>query len=123
MPAATTGTGCCWISSATRAWRPCAAPPDSAYGRPGSEAWFVGPCVACGAAAAEALIGELCSRHGQEQIYWDLLPGNPAARKLAAKLGFRPVRRLWRMARAEWGPLPEFRPPAQIYAAAGFEFG
>lgn len=94
-----------------------------AYGRPGSEAWFVGPCVARGAAGAEALIGELLRRHGQEQIYWDLFPGNPAARKLAAKLGFRPVRRLWRMARAEWGPLPEFRPPARIYAAAGFEFG
>ncbi len=94
-----------------------------ACGRPGSSAWFLGPCVGAEQSTAEMLIGELVARHGQDRIFWDLLPSSPHAPKIAARHGFRRVRHLTRML---LGGDRSQRCPAragQVFAMAGFEFG
>jgi len=98
--------------------------PDAfCFGRPGSSAWFVGPCVAKSAHAAAAVLrGSLEERQGQ-RVFWDFLPSNEAARELAAELGFRPVRRLERMM-LRGGQSPSLHSHSErVYATAGFEFG
>ncbi len=94
-----------------------------AMGRPGSRAWFVGPCVACSATAAEALLSDLLAQPDREHAYWDLLPANAAATRLASGFGFRPVRRLVRMVHTASGGAASQFPPGQVFATAGFEFG
>ncbi len=94
-----------------------------AYGRPGSHAWFVGPCVAGNAPAAKSLLGRLIARHNREPIFWDFLPANDSARRLAMGFGFHPVRRLSRMARIEDERVPAPARAERVYATAGFEFG
>jgi GNAT superfamily N-acetyltransferase len=94
-----------------------------AFGRPGSTAWHMGPCVAGLDSDAESLLVDLLAPHAGERVFWDLVPSSSPARRLARRLEFRPARRLTRMLRNEGGS--EIRPsrPAQIYATAGFEFG
>lgn len=94
-----------------------------AFGRPGSSAWFMGPCVAENArSAADMLRAALDGREGQA-VFWDFLPSNRAARELAAELGFRPVRQLERMMLCRGvSPAPRSH-SGQVYATAGFEFG
>lgn len=94
-----------------------------AYGRPGSQAWFVGPCVARNAPAAESLLGRLLARHRDEPTFWDVLSANDSARRLATGFGFHPVRRLLRMVRTEGDPSQVPTCTERVYATAGFEFG
>lgn len=93
------------------------------FGRPGSSAWFVGPCVAKNSGAAAALLRASLEEQQGQRVFWDFLPSNQAARELAAELGFRPVRRLERMM-LRGGEFPcATTHSAQVYATAGFEFG
>lgn len=95
-----------------------------AMGRAGSKAAYFGPCVARSAETARDFVAWFVSRHATETIYWDLLPHNEAARRLAEAFGFTPVRRLARMARPG---VREARPLVHndncVFAIAGFEYG
>ena len=93
------------------------------FGRPGSEAWFIGPCVANSEAAAESLVDSLLAEHGHQHAYWDLLPDNSSACRLAARFGFRPTRRLMRMVHSASGGTAGRTRPDRVFATAGFEFG
>jgi GNAT superfamily N-acetyltransferase len=89
--------------------------------RPGSNASYLGPCVAEGAASASDLIKHavLHSKGKDKGYFWDLLPANRNAVSLATELGFSPQRRLTRMSRGE-----ELRGEDDlVYAIAGFELG
>lgn len=95
-----------------------------AMGRAGSKAAYFGPSVARRPETARDLLGWFLSRHAGETVYWDLLPGNAGAKRLAEESGFAPLRRLSRMARPG---TPDARPFARndccIFAIAGFEYG
>ena len=104
----------------------CRCANDGGYllGRPGSGGWFLGPCAASGEAAAGALVRAFLESRASETVFWDLLPANAPAARLARRFGFRPHRRLTRMVLEDG----EARPcgaarPDYAYAAAGFEFG
>lgn len=86
--------------------------------RDGRRASFLGPCVARDSAIAEELIGRALA--GPAQLwYWDLLPANADAVRLARQFGFQRARRLARMVRgAELREREEM-----IFATAGFELG
>jgi len=92
---------------------------DSAFAltRPGRIANYLGPCVARGETAAQKVIESAFNEEGL--WFWDLLPGNGAAVKVARDLGFAPVRRLTRMRLGE--PLPEC--DEMVFAIGGFELG
>ena len=93
-------------------------------GRPGSSAWFLGPCAAREEAAAERLVGAFLTQRAGEAVFWDLLPANAAAARLARRFGFRPHRRLMRMMLEDGSAAPfGAARPEYLYAAAGFEFG
>ncbi len=94
-----------------------------AFGRPGSSAWFVGPCVAISRNGARKLLASLLKGHESDAVFWDLLPSMGSAAHLASSLGFRPVRRLVRMVLDESGAIPTAGQPDRVYASAGFEFG
>lgn len=94
-----------------------------AMGRPGTLAAYFGPCVARTPWAAKRLAAWFLARHGREDVFWDLLPHNEEAQALARSLGFRPVRKLVRMARLVPGSVEPERHEKSIYAIAGFEFG
>ncbi len=96
-----------------------ATPTGFAFARPGRVAAFFGPCLAQDSSTAAMLLRWFLARHGHEPCFWDFFPGHAAARALAAANGFRPVRRLLRMAR---GPSPAWRMDPQ-FALAGFELG
>jgi GNAT superfamily N-acetyltransferase len=103
----------CWTSSG-----------QYAMGRAGSRAAYFGPCVAKSPGQAESLLGWFLSLHSSETVYWDLFPEHAAARRIAEAAGFRPIRKLWRMALRGAGDAPA--PPAAseyVYAIAGFELG
>ncbi len=90
--------------------------------RPGSNAYFLGPCVAEEPPVARRLLQALFTTHRSRRFFWDLLPENNAARDLAASFGFRCARSLTRMSR----PAASLAAPPRIawqYAAAGFEYG
>lgn len=86
--------------------------------REGARAGYLGPCVARTAAAAERLLRE-CLAQTNGPLFWDLLPGNAEAVRLATIFGFQPDRRLVRMDRGR--KLEEAHD--RIYAIAGFELG
>ncbi len=93
-------------------------------GRPGRQAVTCGPCIARSPEAARALIGWFLSHHPGETVYWDLLPENREAARLAEEFGFEPRRKLLRMVRRG----QPFAEPLEfdnslVYAAAGFEYG
>ncbi len=87
--------------------------------RPGANARQLGPCAAATPEAAEQLIEAALAQAGPGRVFWDLLPANEAAVRLAAKLGFKPQRRLVRMSR----PAAVVGDPGLIWATAGFEYG
>ena len=98
-------------------------PQGFAFGRPGSSAWFVGPCVAKNSQAAATVLRGSLEEQQDKRVFWDFLPSNQSARELAAELGFRPVRRLERMMlRGRESPSPHSH-SEEVYATAGFEFG
>ncbi|MBM3775958.1 MAG: hypothetical protein FJW37_12480 [Acidobacteria bacterium] len=98
-----------------------------AMGRPGSRAAYFGPCVARSPEAARTLLEWFLARRQGETVYWDLLPGNPAAIRLARAAGFEPLRRLVRMARPGRARQPPDEPlrrrDSDVFAIAGFEYG
>ncbi|MBK5290089.1 MAG: GNAT family N-acetyltransferase [Acidobacteriia bacterium] len=99
--------------------------PTSSYamGRPGAQAAYFGPCIARSYDTARVLLEWFLSRHGAEEIYWDLFPNNKPAAELARRYGFEPVRTLTRMAlQSGGGPLFSANESA-VYAIAGFELG
>jgi GNAT superfamily N-acetyltransferase len=100
--------------------------PGSGYamGRPGANAAYFGPCVAVTSQAARILLEWFLARHSSEPVYWDLLPENQEAVRLAQAFGFERNRQLVRMARkgaAEARPLSTT--VQEVYAIAGLEFG
>jgi GNAT superfamily N-acetyltransferase len=95
-----------------------------AMARPGSQAAYFGPCVSRRAEAARELLEWFLTRHPQEPVYWDLLPGNTEAVWLAREFGFAPLRRLVRMVRpGVSGAAPLALDDSQVFAIAGFEYG
>jgi GNAT superfamily N-acetyltransferase len=93
-----------------------------AMGRPGSLAAYFGPCVANSPDAARTLLHWFLAQHPQEDVFWDLLPGNQEAVRLAKEFGFVPVRHLVRMVRSN-GAAPPLSNHTELFAIAGFEFG
>jgi hypothetical protein len=92
--------------------------------RPGSEAAYFGPCVTASTEAARELLAWFLSLHRGAQVYWDLLPDNTEAVRLARAFGFEPVRRLVRMVRlGAPGAAPIAHADAHVFAIAGFEWG
>ncbi len=92
-----------------------------AMGRPGSRAAYFGPCVARSPQAARCLLEWFLARHPGETVYWDLLPANAEALRIAEEHGFRRLRTLVRMSRPG---RPQFvHNDSSIYAIAGFEYG
>ena len=103
-----------------------AAVPGEGYtmGRPGTKATYFGPCVARSSDAARTLLEWFLARHPGESIFWDLLPGQPEALRLAREFGFEPRRRLVRMAlRGSPGAAPFRHDDSAVFAIAGFEYG
>ncbi|MBI3665186.1 MAG: GNAT family N-acetyltransferase [Acidobacteria bacterium] len=101
----------------------CAWEPKEGFvlGRPGSEAYFLGPCSASDAETAGFLILQLTLRAAAKVFYWDLFPDQPAAAETARQLGFERRRGLIRMAlRPETSVSGR---PERVFAAAGFEYG
>jgi GNAT superfamily N-acetyltransferase len=95
-----------------------------ALARPGAVAAYFGPCVAQGAECARDLLEWFLGAHGDQDAFWDLLPGNAEAARLAREYGFAPVRRLTRMAMRGAAPArPLGHKDAWVYAIAGFEYG
>lgn len=95
-----------------------------AMARPGANAFSLGPCVARSPAAARELIACLLAAHAGRPFYWDLLPDNSEAVRLAREFGFVPARKLARMVRRGAGfPTPLSNDDSLVYAAAGFEYG
>ena len=91
-----------------------------AMGRPGSKATYFGPCVAQSKEEAANLVDEFLKAHPAEAIYWDLLPHNEAAVRIARERGFEPLRKLVRMA-IPGGAFAH--DDSKVYAIAGFEYG
>jgi GNAT superfamily N-acetyltransferase len=96
-------------------------PGGFALGRPGALAAYFGPCVASSAGAARRLLHAFVYEHSRQAIFWDLLPANEEAVKLAMEFGFEPARRLMRMVRGRRSALPH--DDRLVFAIAGFEFG
>jgi hypothetical protein len=95
-----------------------------ALARPGSDAVSFGPAVARSAEAARALARWFAFRHTAEDAYWDLLPENVEAARIARELGFERRRELVRMARpGAPHPAPFRSHNASVFAIAGFEYG
>lgn len=92
--------------------------------RPGSSAYYFGPCVATDAPSAERLLR--CGLHANtgHALIWDLAPQNAAAVQLAKQYRFQPTRMLSRMACAlRSGATPVHAAMDSIFALAGFEYG
>ena len=97
---------------------------DYAMGRPGSKAAYFGPCVSRSVEAARDLLCWFLSQHPQEAVYWDLLPANAEALRLARDFGFQPLRKLVRMARRGVAGADKFmHDDSLVFAIAGFEYG
>ncbi len=95
-----------------------------AMGRAGSKAAYFGPSVARAPETARDLLRWFLARHGGETVYWDLLPGNAQAKRLAEEFGFAPLRRLVRMSRPGAGSARPFtHNDCCVFAIAGFEYG
>lgn len=90
-----------------------------AMGRPGAGAAYFGPCVSRSHEAARGLLAWFLTRHPNDAVLWDILPGNAAAVELAREFGFGSARRLTRMARG----IGIRQNISLVYAGAGFAFG
>lgn len=90
-------------------------------GRPGSNAYYVGPCQAVDVGVAVDLIRATMLRARAAAYFWDLFPAVGPAVDLARELGFERKRTLWRMALRPQAGLPGR--PEQVFGIAGFEYG
>lgn len=92
--------------------------PDRSFGfvREGERAIYLGPVTAASTETGLAVIEELVSICPSDRgIFWDLPDENEAAARLAAALGFQPVRELTRM----WlGDRPFAGDPARTFGLA-----
>ena len=91
-----------------------------AFGRPGANGPFFGPCVAETANSAASLLHWFVSRHAAESVYLDLFPHHMEAVRMARQFGFEPARHLTRMVRKP--VIPEL-PDSRIYFTGSFSFG
>lgn len=105
-----------WLTQVASTCRILATDSTFVLLRPGSVATYLGPVVTQhpgieNVAEVESLI-VLMLESEQGRIFWDIPESNEAARKMAARLGFKPARQLLRM----WadGPLVEGRPDLQF---------
>jgi GNAT superfamily N-acetyltransferase len=92
--------------------------------RSGRTARYLGPCVATSETEAQQLITAHLASEEHEgskscNRYWDLLPSNAEAVRLAERFRFTRRRSLWRMRRGEIIENHD----AMVYAIAGFELG
>lgn len=87
--------------------------------RPGLQASYAGPCAARNAEAARDLIKACVRAAGSSDCCWDIPGRNQPAMQLAYDLGFKPRRKLVRMARGT----PCHGRDEWIYGIAGFELG
>jgi GNAT superfamily N-acetyltransferase len=95
-----------------------------AMGRAGSRTAYFGPCVARSADVARDLVAWFLENHANESVYWDILPGNTDAVRIAHEFGFERVRELVRMALAGAGdPVPLNNNDNLVFGIAGFEYG
>jgi GNAT superfamily N-acetyltransferase len=95
-----------------------------ALGRPGNAAAYFGPCVARNPQVARALLEWFLAGHAHEPVFWDILPLNREAARLAEEYGFERKRVLMRMARPSPGVTrPIETDDALVYGLAGFEYG
>lgn len=92
-----------------------------AMGRPGSRAFYFGPCVADSISTADALVRWFVARRPSpgEPVFWDIPIANDDAVSLARRYGFEPARRLTRMYRGA-GAIGDHR---MTFAIAGLEYG
>jgi GNAT superfamily N-acetyltransferase len=90
-------------------------------GRPGSNAYYLGPCQAVDAGVAGELIRAAMLRARAAAYFWDLFPAVGPAVDLARELGFERKRTLWRMALRPQAGLPGR--PERVFGVAGFEYG
>jgi GNAT superfamily N-acetyltransferase len=87
--------------------------------RPGRTKYYLGPCIAQNAKAAQNMIQQARPQFSAAPWFWDLFPQNRHAVALAEQLGFKRQRSLLRMV---LGPGLPTRTD-QIFAIAGFELG
>ena len=87
--------------------------------RSGSLNGYLGPYVARDRETARALLEQALSDNPDSGWFWDLLPGNREAQRLARSFAFAPCRTLTRMQMGESLAAEE----AAVYAIAGFELG
>jgi GNAT superfamily N-acetyltransferase len=88
--------------------------------RPGTRAWYLGPCSANSFEITERLLAEMLSRVAGEPVFLDICTKNPGARELLEPLKFKYQRSLVRMYR---GPHPCPGEPHSVFAIAGPELG
>ena len=95
-----------------------------AMGRPGNAAAYFGPCVCRFPEAARVLLEWFLARHAHEPVFWDIIPANREALRLAEQYGFEKQRVLMRMMRPSPGAgrAPE-RHDELVFGLSGFEYG
>lgn len=86
-------------------------------GRPGTNAYSLGPGAAADMETARQLVLSRMGRTGAAAFFWDLFPETAAA-ELARELGFERKRQLVRMALR-----PQASDVPSVLAIAGFEYG
>jgi hypothetical protein len=91
---------------------------DFAVQRPGTRARYFGPFVSRDPTEAEQTIRQIIASR-EEPWFWDLFPAHAHAPRIAAELGFSPVRRLMRMSRGRSLKTND----SLVYAIGGFEAG
>ncbi|MEK7405771.1 MAG: GNAT family N-acetyltransferase [Acidobacteriota bacterium] len=102
-------------------WEVASLPDGYAMGRPGTKAFYFGPCVCRTPEAARELLRCFLARHSGETLFWDILPGNNEALRLAREFGFERRRQLVRQALPGASPFPHN--DGLVYGTAGFEYG
>lgn len=109
------------LEALSAAGRCTASESGYALSRPGRVARYVGPCVANSEEEARPLVVAHLDVEASDRChwYWDLLPANPGAVRVATRFGFTRRRGLWRMRRGESIKNND----AMVYAIAGFELG